>query len=71
MRVQIPLEQGIVHPHPHPVTLSPWQIPLEQGIVKAAEYFRNLDLRRFKKPTKHTAHANTEQESSAKKQKTS
>ena len=44
------------------------KIPLEQGIVKAAEYFSSLDLSRFKKPTKHTAHANTEQV--AKKQRT-
>jgi UDP-glucuronate decarboxylase len=44
------------------------KIPLEQGIVKAAEYFSSLDLSRFKKPTKHTAHLNTEQiEESAKK----
>jgi hypothetical protein len=35
------------------------KIPLEEGIVKAAEYFRSLDLSRFKKPTKHTAHKNT------------
>ena len=48
------------------------KIPLESGIVKAADYFRSLDLARFRKPTKHTAHANTEQiEQAAKKQKTS
>ena len=37
------------------------KIPLEQGIVKAAEYFASLDLGRFRKPTKHTAHLNTDQ----------
>ena len=48
------------------------KIPLEQGIVKAAEYFRSLNLARFKKPTKHTAHMNTEQvEGLKKKQRTS
>jgi len=47
------------------------KIPLEEGIVKAAESFASLDLTRFKKPTKHTAHLNTEQieESAKKKQK--
>lgn len=44
------------------------KIPLEVGIVRAADYFRSLDLARFRKPTKHTAHANTEQMS--KKQRT-
>ena len=43
------------------------KIPLEQGIVKAAEYFKNLDLSRFKKPTKHTAHQNTDELEQAKK----
>ena len=43
------------------------KIPLEVGIIRAAEYFRSLDLGRFRKPTKHTAHLNTEQLS--KKQK--
>jgi len=38
------------------------KIPLEQGIVKAAEYFGSLDLDRFKKPTKHTAHQNTDEQ---------
>ena len=37
------------------------------GIVKAAEYFKNLDLSRFKKPTKHTAHQNTDDLEQAKK----
>jgi len=44
------------------------KVPLEEGIIKAAEYFGSLDLSRFKKPTKHTAHLNTEQiEGGAKK----
>jgi UDP-glucuronate decarboxylase len=47
------------------------KVPLEQGIVKAAEYFGSLDLKRFKDPTKHTAHKNTEEvEKSSKKQRT-
>merc|ERR1712060_833223 len=45
------------------------KIPLEQGIVKAAEYFSSLDLKRFKKPTKHTAHENTEQLNKLKRQR--
>ena len=47
------------------------KVPLEQGIVKAAEYFASLDLKRFKDPTKHTAHKNTEElEKPGKKQRT-
>jgi len=46
------------------------KIPLEQGIVKAVDYFKSLDLTRFKKPTKHTAHENTEQLNKLKKQRT-
>jgi UDP-glucuronate decarboxylase len=45
------------------------KIPLEQGIVKAVEYFKSLDLKRFKKPTKHTAHENTEQLNKLKRQR--
>jgi len=54
-------------------TILKWEpkIPLEQGLVKAVEYFKNLDLSRYKKPTKHTAHENTEALNKAKKQKTS
>ena len=37
------------------------QINLDEGISRTVEYFQSLDLRRFKKPTKHSAHANTEQ----------
>jgi len=36
------------------------KIPLDQGILKAVAYFKGLDLARFKKPTKHDAHLNTE-----------
>ena len=47
------------------------QIPLEKGIVHTIKYFRELDLGRFKKPTKHTAHLNTEAlEGDKKRQKT-
>ena len=34
---------------------------MQDGLVKAVSYFKGLDLRRFKKPTKHTAHQSTEQ----------
>merc|ERR1712070_118765 len=37
------------------------KIPLEIGITKAIKYFRELDLARFKQPTNHTAHINTDQ----------
>jgi len=48
------------------------KIPLEKGIVHTIKYFRELDLGRFKKPTKHTAHLNTDSlESEKKRQKTS
>ena len=43
------------------------QIPLEKGIVHTIKYFRELDLGRFKKPTKHTAHQNTDELEQAKK----
>ena len=46
------------------------KIKLEEGIVKAAEYFKTLDLARFKKPTPHTAHQNTDADmQKAKRQK--
>ena len=54
-----------------PLTL--WRsLAVQEGIVKAAAYFRNLDLGRFKKPTKHTAHQNTDADlaQAKKKQKT-
>jgi UDP-glucuronate decarboxylase len=48
------------------------KVPLEEGIVMAAKYFKELDLTRFKKPTKHDAHMNTQaiEEKATKKQKT-
>ena len=36
------------------------QVQLEEGLKKTIEYFKNLDLRRYKKPTPHTAFANSE-----------
>jgi len=36
------------------------KIQLDEGLGKTIEYFRNLDMRRYKKPTTHTAFANTE-----------
>tara|TARA_B110001452_G_C15064851_1_gene371657 strand:+ start:55 stop:669 length:615 start_codon:yes stop_codon:yes gene_type:complete len=48
------------------------KVPLEKGIVYAIKYFKELDLGRFKKPTKHTAHLNTDAlEQDKKRQKTS
>ena len=56
---------------PRPSSFQLPKVPLEQGIVKAAEYFASLDLKRFKDPTKHTAHKNTEElEKPGKKQRT-
>ena len=43
-------------------TLAPARlVSTQDGLVKAVSYFKGLDLRRFKKPTKHTAHQSTEQ----------
>ena len=36
-------------------------ISLREGLAKAVDYFRKLDLRRFRPPTKHTAHKSSEQ----------
>lgn len=36
------------------------KIQLREGLEKTIGYFRNLDLRNFKRPTKHTAHKNSE-----------
>ncbi|MEM6749002.1 MAG: UDP-glucuronic acid decarboxylase family protein [Planctomycetota bacterium] len=36
------------------------KVKLEQGLAKAIDYFRSVDLSRFRKPTDHTAHANTD-----------
>jgi UDP-glucuronate decarboxylase len=35
------------------------KVPLEQGLKKTIDYFAGLDLRRFRKPTDHTAHKST------------
>ena len=36
------------------------KVQLEEGLLKTITYFRNLDMRFYKQPTPHTAHANTE-----------
>ncbi|HEX7010533.1 MAG TPA: NAD-dependent epimerase/dehydratase family protein, partial [Phycisphaeraceae bacterium] len=36
-------------------------VPLRDGLRKTIDYFASLDLRRFRKPTSHTAHKNTQQ----------
>ena len=38
-------------------------VSLRGGLAKTIEYFSALDLRWFKRPTKHTAHATSELES--------
>jgi hypothetical protein len=45
-----------------PLRYLGWEpkITLEEGLPKAVAYFRSLDLTRFRKPTKHTAHMNTD-----------
>ena len=42
--------------------LDGWEpkIQLEEGLTRAIEYFKHLDLRRYKKPTPQTAFDNTE-----------
>lgn len=42
-------------------------IQLREGLTKTIEYFKGLDLRRYKKPTDHTAHKNSEEEEREKK----
>lgn len=37
-------------------------IPLEAGLKKTIEYFSEIDLSQFRKPTDHTAHKNTDAE---------
>ena len=36
------------------------KVQLREGLAKTIEYCRGLDMRKFKKPTKHTAHANSQ-----------
>merc|ERR1712194_331565 len=38
------------------------KVQLREGVTKTAEYFKNLDMKKFKKPTPHTAHKNTDAE---------
>ena len=38
------------------------QIQLKEGLLKTIEYFQNLDMRYFKRPTKHTAHTNSNED---------
>ena len=47
--------------------LSDWgpEIQLREGLAKTIAYFKSLDLRRFRKPTKHTAHKNTDADAAA------
>merc|ERR1712048_116590 len=44
--------------------LDGWEpkVQLREGLEKTIVYFRNLDMSKFKKPTEHTAHANTQGE---------
>merc|ERR1712113_132680 len=42
---------------------------LREGLTKTIDYFKSLDLRKYKKPTHHTAHKNMEDESSVNKMK--
>jgi len=37
------------------------KIQLREGVARTADYFRRLDLRKYKKPTPHTAHKSTEE----------
>merc|ERR1712070_703261 len=38
------------------------KVQLREGVTKTADYFRRLDLRKYKKPTPHTAHKTTEED---------
>jgi UDP-glucuronate decarboxylase len=42
------------------------RVQLREGIRKTADYFKRLDMRKYKKPTPHTAHKNTEEEQARK-----
>jgi len=37
------------------------KVQLREGVQRTAEYFRRLDMRKFSKPTPHTAHKSTEE----------
>jgi UDP-glucuronate decarboxylase len=43
------------------------KIQLEEGLKKTIDFFKGIDLRRYKKPTNHTALANTEKMQISKK----
>ena len=45
------------------------KIQLREGLKKTIEYFKNLDMRNYKRPTKHTAHKNSEQVAASKRRK--
>jgi len=36
------------------------KVPLAEGLVHTVNHFKNLDFRRYRRPTQHTAHANSE-----------
>merc|ERR1719182_1179145 len=38
------------------------KVQLREGITKTAEYFKRLDMRKYTKPTPHTAHKTTEED---------
>ena len=64
--VQLPLPADDPKQRRPDITLAKqvldWEpkVQLDEGLGKTIEYFRNLDMRRYKKPTEHTAFANTE-----------
>ena len=43
------------------------QVELKEGLQKTIDYFKALDLRKFSKPTQHSAHENTMAEDKVKK----
>mmetsp|Transcript_9265 Transcript_9265/g.12878 ORF Transcript_9265/g.12878 Transcript_9265/m.12878 type:complete len:376 (-) Transcript_9265:348-1475(-) len=43
------------------------KIQLKEGLSQTIAYFKNLDMSRYKKPTEHTAHENTEKQSKKRK----
>ena len=51
-------------------TILNWKptIQLKEGLIKTIHYFKHLDLRNYKRPTKHTAHKNSEADREKKKQ---
>merc|ERR1712127_1065901 len=40
---------------------------LREGLTKTIAYFKSLDMRKYKKPTPHTAHKNTEDQTTVSK----